>query len=407
MNTSSYESSQQADATASNSSVAFDNTQIAFAHRSHADLRRAWLLFRMLGKPQLVRIGKPLTSLAFQFGLPIKPLIRETLFKQFVGGETIAECEKTIQELANYQIGSILDYSAEGKDDENSFEQTTQELIAILDRSASDRRIPFAVFKPTGLASAELLAKASQWQNLTPDETQALNRFKQRVEKICSHAVKVQTPVLVDAEESWLQGICDQVVLDMMMRFNQGRAWVWNTLQMYRTDRLAYLKDLIEIAQKKQFHLGFKLVRGAYMEKEREQALKQGITSPIQPCKADTDRAFDQALELCLKHIDRVSICSGSHNETSNYLLIDLMRSQGLAKNDARIWFAQLLGMSDHISFNLSAAGFNVVKYVPYAPIRDLMPYLMRRAEENTSVAGQSSRELDLLQAEMKRRRLL
>lgn len=387
--------------------VRFDNTEVAFASRSNADLRRAWWLFRSLGYPQLVQVGKPLTQLAFRLRLPIAPLIRATLFRQFVGGETIQACEPTVANLDRYGIGSILDYSAEGQASETRFDHTRDELLRILEASRTDRRIPFAVFKPTGLAAAELLEKASRWESLSPQESDQLARFQARIATICERAVEVATPVWIDAEESWLQPICDQVALEMMRRFNRERAWVWNTLQLYRRDRLGYLEDLLLLARQEQFQLGLKLVRGAYMEKERDRAQAQGLASPIQPDKAATDAAYDAAVRCCLDALDRVAFCCGSHNEASNQRLMAAMAERGLAPDEPRIWFAQLLGMSDHISFNLARAGYNVAKYVPYAPIRDLVPYLMRRAEENTSVAGQSSRELDLLQQEMRRRKLL
>jgi len=387
--------------------VNFDDTAIAFAHQSHVDLRRAWWLFRLLGQPQLVKGGKLATQLGFALKLPISPLIRLTLFKQFVGGESIADCDPTIQRLAQYGIGSILDYSAEGQADQAGFERTQQELLQILARAAQDEDIPFAVFKPTGLMSSEILAKASQWGNLSAQDQRLWEQGVQRIRAICQQAVASQTPVLVDAEESWLQPAIDRLVLDLMREFNQTRAWVWNTLQMYRRDRLGYFQDLLEIAEREGFQLGLKLVRGAYMEKERERAASLGIESPIQPSKAATDQAFDAALELCLAHISRVSVCVGSHNEASNLRFLKAMNAQGLSPRHPHIWFAQLLGMSDHISFNLAQAGYHVAKYVPYAPIRELVPYLIRRAEENTSVRGQSSRELELLQREMKRRGLL
>ncbi|MEZ0371545.1 MAG: proline dehydrogenase family protein [Candidatus Sericytochromatia bacterium] len=387
--------------------ISFDNTEIAFASRSDADLRRAWWLFRMIGQPALVRWGKPMTRLAFGLGLPIEPLIKETLFRQFVGGESIEACESTIAGLAKYEIGSILDYSAEGKSDEANFDHTRDEILGMLERAAGDERIPFAVFKPTGLARPQLLEKASQWGSLNPEEEAELARFKARVEMICLKAVNVGTPVLIDAEESWLQPVCDRLALELMQRFNREQAWVWNTLQMYRRDRLDYLGDLLNLAVREGFQLGLKLVRGAYMEKEREHAAARGLSSPIHADKTGTDQAFDGAVNLCLEQLVHVSFCCGSHNEASNYKLMSGMESLDISRRDPRIWFAQLLGMSDHISYNLARAGYNVAKYVPYAPIRDLVPYLMRRAEENTSVAGQSSRELDLLQREMQRRKLL
>ena len=387
--------------------ISFDDTEVAFAGRSNLDLRRAYLLFRVLGQPGLVALSKPFTQLAFALRLPIEPLIRISLFRQFVGGESIRACEDTIAALATYGIGSILDYSAEGQADEAGFDRTRDELLKVIDRSAADARIPFAVFKPTGLGRAELLEKASRWDSLNPSERAEFDRFKVRFGEICARAVAAGTPVMVDAEESWLQPAVDQLVLEMMQLHNRQRAMIWNTVQMYRSDRLDYLKDLLAIARRDGFGVGLKLVRGAYMEKERDFARQHGLPSPIHPSKAATDQAYDAAVAHCLNDIDRVSFCCGSHNEASNRLLMQGMADRGLARDDSRIWFAQLLGMSDHISYNLARAGYKVVKYVPYAPIRDLVPYLMRRAEENSSVAGQSPRELALLQQEMKRRKLL
>lgn len=387
--------------------ISFDNTERAFAARSDGDLRRAYWLFQVLANPSVVKSGKVLTQMAFGLHLPIDPLIRMTLFQQFVGGESIADCERTIQGLADYGIGSILDYSAEGKAEEQSFDQTQAELLAILAQSQGDARIPFAVFKTTGLARGDLLAKASDWGALSAAEQAELARVEARIDTICARAVDVGTPVFIDAEETWLQPVIDRIALQMMRRYNHDKAWVWNTLQLYRNDRLDYLQDLIQLAQSEGFYLGLKLVRGAYMEKERERARQRGLPSPIYPSKADTDQAFDRAVQLCLDHLEGVSFCAGSHNENSNYRLLEAMATRSVERDDPRICFAQLLGMSDHISFNLSQAGYRVVKYVPYAPIRDLLPYLMRRAEENTSVRGQSGRELDLLKREMQRRRLL
>ena len=387
--------------------VDFNNTEIAFAHCSQSDLRRAFVLFRTLGSNSLVQMGKLATHLAFASRLPIDPLFRMTLFKQFVGGETVSECESTIARLAEQEIGSILDYSAEGKSDEASFEHTLQELLQVLDKASGDQRIPFGVFKVTGLARSALLEKLSQWQSLTPGEEAEFERVRTRIERICARAVEVKTPVFIDAEESWIQPVIDRLALEMMRKYNSEHPWIWNTLQMYRRDRLAYLKDLFHFAEKEGFHLGLKLVRGAYMEKERERAARKGLPSPIHPSKAHTDKDFDEAVELCLERIQYTAICAGSHNENSNYHLIQLMQEQGLAHDHERIYFAQLLGMSDHISYNLAHAGYRVVKYVPFAPLRDLVPYLIRRAEENTSVRGQSSRELQLLQQEMRRRNLL
>ena len=385
--------------------ISFDNTEIAFAGRSDLDLRRASLLFRLIGSRVLVEAGKHLMQLGFALHLPIAPLIKATLFKQFVGGETIEACENTIQRLATYGIGTILDYSAEGRSSEAGFEETTAELLRIIARARGDQRIPFAVFKVTGLARFELLEKLSQAEALSAEEQAELTRVEDRILRICQAAAEAETPVLIDAEETWIQAAIDHFALTMMRRLNREHPWVWNTLQMYRHDRLDYLRELLQIAQDEGFQLGLKLVRGAYMEKERARAARLGYPDPIQPDKAATDRDFDAAVALCLAQLERVAFCAGSHNEVSNYRLLEQLHAQALPPDHPRIWFAQLLGMSDHLSYNLARAGYRVVKYVPYAPVREIVPYLIRRAEENTSVAGQMGRELDLITRELKRRR--
>jgi len=385
--------------------LSFDNTEIAFESRSNLDLRRAYLLFRTLGSRQLVELGKYATQVSFALHLPIDPLIKASLFRQFVGGENIEACTHTIADLAKYKIGTILDYSAEGKSSESSFENTTSELLRGIARAKGDPHIPFAVFKVTGLARFELLEKVSQWGGLSASEKAELEKVEDRIERVCAAAAEAQTPVFLDAEESWIQPAIDRFALTMMRKYNHEAPWVWNTLQMYRRDRLAYFKDSLHLAQQEGFHLGLKLVRGAYLEKERERAARKGYPDPIQPNKAATDHDFNAAVSLCLDHLDRVSFCAGSHNEDSNYHLVAEMQKRQLPADHPRIWFAQLLGMSDHLSFNLARAGYNVVKYVPYAPVKEIVPYLIRRAEENTSVAGQVGRELDLIMREISRRR--
>jgi proline dehydrogenase len=385
--------------------LSFDNTEIAFASRSNVDLRRAYLLFHTLGSRKLVEMGKYLTQVGFALHLPISPLIKATLFRQFVGGETIEACQDSISQLSKYGIGTILDYSAEGKASESSFEQTLKELLRIIARAKGDPDIPFAVFKVTGLARFELLEKVSQWGALSNSEKAELERVEARIHQICEAASTADTPVFLDAEESWIQPAIDRFALSMMRIFNRSKPLVWNTLQMYRKDRLDYLKDSWHLAQDEGFYLGLKLVRGAYMEKERERASKKGFPDPIQPDKFSTDRDFNAGVSFCLEHIDRIALCAGSHNEASNYHLLEQMQKHNLEPKHPHIWFAQLLGMSDHLSFNLAQAGYNVVKYVPYAPVREIVPYLLRRAEENTSVAGQVGRELDLITREIQRRR--
>lgn len=384
-----------------------NDTAIAFSHKTDFELKKAWVLFQTLANPQWVKLGKWASELAFSLHLPIAPAIRWTLFQQFVGGEDIKSCAQTIQMLAERGVGSILDYSVEAKSREADFEHTTQELINVLDRAAGTSDIPFAVFKVSGLGSHDILVKASNWGNLSDTEKETCDRIYERIDRICAHAVAVQTPVFIDAEETWIQPIIDRWVLAMMRKYNQDQAWIWNTAQLYRRSCLQEMTDVIALAQQEGWFVGFKLVRGAYMEKENARALAYGVQSPIQPSKADTDQAFDAGVALCLNHLPYVSFCAGSHNEESIQKLIQAMADRHLAPQDNRIWFAQLLGMSDHLSFNLAHEGYNVAKYVPYGPVKELMPYLIRRAEENTSVRGQTGRELQLLAQEMRRRHLL
>lgn len=387
--------------------LSFDNTEVAFASKSNMDLRRAQFLFRMIGHKHLVETGKLFTQVAFGLHLPIKPFIKATLFRQFVGGETISECATTIAALARYGIGAILDYSAEGQYSESGFEKTTQELLRILDYAKGHPHIPFGVFKVSGLAPPDLLEKVSQKFPLSLPESQAWERVQDRVNQICQRAFQNGTPIFLDAEETWLQPAIDHLALQMMRRYNQDHIIVYNTLQMYRHDRLAYLQETIELGHQEGFKLGFKLVRGAYMEKERERAAKMNYPDPIQPSKEATDHDYDAAVSRCLEHLDTVALCAGTHNEVSTHHLVNEMQQRQIPNDHSHVWFAQLLGMSDHLSYNLARANYRVVKYVPYAPIKDIVPYLIRRAEENTSVAGQTSRELALIEKEMERRRLI
>lgn len=385
--------------------VSFDNTAIAFADRSDADLQRAELLFKLVGNPSLVRVGSSMLNAALGLRVPVAGIVRATVFRQFCGGESIVDCEATIARLHEAGIFTLLDYSAEGKDAESDLEASAQETVRTILRAKEDPRIPFAVFKPTGVVRAALLERVSAGKKLEPHQQQEWERGMERIRTICRTASENGVRVLVDAEESWLQPAIDDVVNRMMAEFNRGEAYVYNTFQLYRTDRLDYLRNCHERAVKEGHVLGAKLVRGAYMEKERERAKRKGYPSPIHPMKADTDAAFDAAQAFCVAHADRIRLVSGTHNEASSRLLTELMRNGGLANDDRRIFFSQLYGMSDNISFNLAHAGYNVVKYVPYGPVRLVMPYLIRRAEENTSVAGQVGRELSLILKEKQRRR--
>ncbi len=382
----------------------FNNTGIAFTAMSNGDLRRAHWLFSMLGKQWVMKAGKQATMLALRLHLPIKWAVRKTIFKQFCGGETVAECAPTATRLHQYGIGSILDYSVEGKEAEADFEHTTREIIATFEAAKGKGYMPFGVFKVSGLCSTALLERASAGKLDVKDE-HAFAELTARVDRICRKAAESGTPVFVDAEESWIQTAIDQLATEMMVRYNKDRAVVYNTVQLYRHDRLAFLKQAIGTAQANAYHYGVKLVRGAYMEKERSRAENRGYSSPIQPNKGATDRDFNAALEYCLDRVDRVAFCAGSHNEESNMKLAEGIDKRGIDRNDERVYAAQLFGMSDHISFNLSHSGYRVAKYLPYGPVREVMPYLIRRAEENTSVAGQTGRELRLIEDELSRRK--
>ncbi|MBL0911773.1 MAG: proline dehydrogenase family protein [Bacteroidia bacterium] len=385
--------------------VSFDNTEIAFRHKTDADLRRARFLFTTLGKKWMVDTGKTLTGLAFSLHLPVKPIIKATLFRQFVGGENIEECSRTSEILARYGVGTILDYSVEGKEDEQSFDATTRELIRTVEKAATVDHIPFAVFKVTGICSTALLTKLNRGESLSAEEQAAWERAHARVLSICSLAAEKKVKVLIDAEESWIHEPIDRLAGEMMERFNKTEALIYNTTQMYRHDRLQYIRNLHTEARERGYKIGLKIVRGAYMEKERAYAAENGLPDPIQPDKAASDADYNAALEYCTEHMDDFAICAGTHNERSSLLLVQLMEKYGIRPQDERVYFAQLLGMSDNLSFNLSHAGYHVAKYVPYGPVKELMPYLFRRAEENTSVKGQTGRELSLIEKEILRRK--
>ncbi len=386
--------------------ISFDNTEVAFRYQSDKDLRRAYRLFQLVGKAWLVRFGKKMMPIAFKLRLPIEGIIKATIFRQFCGGETIDDCNHTIEVLDRYGVGTILDYSVEGKFEEEDFDATCEEIIDTLRKAKDNPAIPFAVFKVSGISRHGLLEKLNDESNeLTDTERKEFADVFNRVDSICKFANEIGKPVFIDAEESWIQDTIDRMVMSMMKRYNKEQAIVFNTLQMYRHDRLAYLKNCISIAKREGFHLGVKIVRGAYMEKERERAAQMGYPSPIQPDKETCDKDFNEGLYLLLENLDFCAVCAGTHNEDSSLLLTQWMQELNIQKEDKRVYFAQLLGMSDHISFNLSANGYAVAKYVPYGPIKEVMPYLLRRADENTSVAGQTGRELTLISKEYRRRK--
>jgi proline dehydrogenase len=379
----------------------FSNTEAAFKYLSDAELKSAYLLFKTFGYPSLVKYGPSLASFALSWKLPVKGLIKKTIFNHFCGGESIIDCKSKIQVLDQYNVKTILDYSVEGEESEESFEKTTREIQKTIEASAKNNAIPFAVFKVTGIGSFALLQKIAQKSELNAVEKLAFEKLKNRVESLCQKAADLKVSLMIDAEESWIQDAIDEIVMEMSHKFNQENVIVYNTLQMYRHDRLNYLKNILASNSIK---LGFKLVRGAYMEKERERANQKGYVSPIQPNKEATDNDYDTAVKLCMDSLDRCSLVIGSHNEESCLRASQYMQSKGIKVDDKRVYFSQLLGMSDTLSFNLSAAGYNVAKYVPYGPIEAVLPYLSRRAQENSSVKGQSSRELLLIQKELRRR---
>ncbi|MDX2284248.1 MAG: proline dehydrogenase family protein [Bacteroidia bacterium] len=383
----------------------FNNTELAFQAQSGARLARTWWMYRMIASPFLAANGPKWLSLAFRLGLPVEGVVRKTLFEVFCGGESIDDTLHTTETLDRFGVKTILDYSVEGEKTEAGFDATFEEIRRTLMHGGKHEAVAFSACKVTGLASFELLEQVSRGEALSPEAAQAWDRVRHRLHRLAETAVAQRTPLFIDAEESWIQDAIDALAEELMETCNQGEAWIFTTAQLYRHDRLEYLRGLVARSQAKGYRLGVKLVRGAYHEKESERAREMGYPDPIQPDKAATDRDFDAALKLCIDHIGQVSVCAGTHNEASSRYLTELMAAAGLEPGDKRVWFAQLLGMSDHISFNLAHAGYNTAKYLPYGPVRSVMPYLMRRAQENTSIAGQTGRELSLLTQEVKRRR--
>lgn len=382
--------------------ISFDNTEIAFKAKTNSELSKSYWLFKLIGNPLLVKFGAKVTPLALNIGF--KGLIKNTIFKQFVGGEDIYDCERTIQQLGVYNIGTILDYSVEGKESEADFDHCVTETLDTIKKAKNHQYIPFCVFKVTGLARFELLRKVTAKETLNTTEQAEWDRVKQRVNTICKAAAEADQPIFIDAEESWIQVAIDDLANDNMAQFNKTKVIVYNTFQYYRHDRLQYLKDSLAHGKQNGYKVGAKLVRGAYMEKERERAAQMNYPSPIQKDKESSDADYNRALEFCVENIDNMAVCAGTHNEASSLKLVELMAAKKLANDDKRIFFSQLLGMSDHISYNLSQSKYNVAKYVPYGPVKEVLPYLIRRAQENTSVKGQTGRELGLIIKEKKRR---
>ncbi|MBC9930245.1 proline dehydrogenase family protein [Chitinophaga qingshengii] len=386
--------------------LSFDNTAIAFEAKTDKALKKANFLFSNIGKPWLVKMGAALTPLAFKLHLPIKGIIKNTIFSQFCGGETLDEAAHTALQLGNYHVGVVLDYGVEAMEGEESYDHAVPEFIRAIQYAASKPDIPFIAIKITGFARFELLEKVHRGDTLSPQEQQEYIRVRSRVHSVAEAAAQYKVGLLIDAEESWIQQPVDDLTDEMMSLFNHGQVIVYNTFQMYCHDRYPFLQKSLEKASKGGYLLGAKLVRGAYMEKENKRAAENNYPTPIQPSKEATDRDYNAAVQFCLNHLDKLAVFIGTHNENSCMLAARTMDEKNIPHNHPHVSFSQLLGMSDNITFNLAHAGYTVTKYLPYGPVKDVMPYLIRRAQENTSIAGQMGRELGLIRKELKRRGL-
>ncbi len=384
----------------------FDHTETAFTLKSDSELERAYFLFKMISKEPLVRIGTAVTNFAIKAHLPVQGLIRATVFDHFCGGVSEDDCLPVVDKMFTKGVCSVLDYSVEGKEEEAQFDAVLNKTLELLEFADQKNAMPFGVFKPTGFGRFLLWQKKTEGTPLSSEEELEWKRVEERFDIVCKKAYDCDVALLIDGEESWMQDAADELVAKMMRKYNKEKAIVYNTLQLYRHDRLDYLKSLHEESRVYGFKVGMKIVRGAYMEKENERAQEKGYPTPICKDKKHTDQNFNDTMRYILENVSDISVFIGTHNEDSSYLAMKLMEELSITKNDFRVWFGQLYGMSDHISFNLANEGYNVAKYVPFGPVRDVMPYLIRRAEENTSVAGQTSRELNLLSQEKKRRKL-
>ena len=384
----------------------FEDTATAFALKSDSELERAYFLFKMISSQPLVRIGTAATNFALKANLPVEGLIRSTVFDHFCGGVNEEDCLPVIDKLYTKGVSSVLDYSVEGKETEEQFDNALEKILKIIHFCDERDAMPIVVFKPTGFGRFYLYQKKTEGKVFTDEEQEEWGRIVNRFDAVCKLAKAKDVEVLIDGEESWMQDAADDLVEDMMRIYNKENTIVYNTLQTYRWDRLDYLKQLHQRAKEDGFKIGMKIVRGAYMEKERDRAEDKGYESPICENKKATDDNFNTTLKYILENLEDISVFIGTHNEESCYLAMELMETYNISKEDNNVWFGQLYGMSDHISYNLASNGYNVAKYIPFGPVKDVMPYLIRRAEENTSVAGQTNRELSLLKSEKKRRKL-
>ncbi|WP_411895042.1 proline dehydrogenase family protein [Winogradskyella sp. A2] len=384
----------------------FEDTATAFSLKSDSELERAYFLFKMISSQPLVKIGTVATNFALKANLPVEGLIRSTVFDHFCGGVNEEDCLSVIDKLYSKDVCSVLDYSVEGKETEEQFDNALNKILKIINFCDEKDAMPIVVFKPTGFGRFYLYQKKSEGKTLTNEEQQEWDKIVNRFDAVCKMASEKDVEVLIDAEESWMQDAADDLVEAMMYKYNKEKVIVFNTLQCYRWDRLDYLKSLHQRANSEGFKIGMKIVRGAYMEKERNRAEELGYNSPICENKDATDEIFNNTLTYILNNLKQISIFIGTHNEESSYLAMELMEKFAIEKNNNSVWFGQLYGMSDHISYNLASNGYNVAKYIPFGPVKDVMPYLIRRAEENTSVAGQTNRELGLIKTEKQRRKL-
>lgn len=393
------------EAPAPSSFVSFDNTKVAFAGKDDAALQKSVWLFRIMSNSTIVDIGSHITQLALQIGLPVQSILKTTIYEHFCGGETLEETEPLVSSLAEQGVSTILDYGVEAKESQDEFEANLVEQIRAIEFADGNGSVPYVSCKITGYAPFSLLEKLSSGAPRTEAEEDALDALRVRMHRICKAAAERDVCLYVDAEESWIQDAIDDITTKLMAAYNQEKPTVFNTVQLYRHDRLAALKEAHAAAQAGGYLLGVKLVRGAYMEKERDRAEARGERSVIHETKEAVDRDFDEALVYCLDHIDEIAFCAATHNEASCALLVETAKARGIDLHHPHIHFAQLYGMSDHITCNLAQAGFNASKYVPYGPVRDVVPYLIRRAQENRSVSGQVSRELRLILDEVDRRK--
>lgn len=382
----------------------FDNTEVAFRDKSRFELKRMYLLFATMNNPVIAKMGISMTLFAMKLKLPVNWMIKKTIFGHFCGGISLEDSMQTVIKLGQSNIKTILDYSVEGERSEEVFDSNRDEILHSLHMASKSEHIPTGVMKLTGFTTFNLLSKKQAGESLSPEEEMKYKAFLTRVDEMCASAVQANKYLFIDAEESWVQDVIDEVVDDMMEKYNKEQVFIFNTYQMYRIDSLQRIKAVHQLARAKGFKVGAKLVRGAYMEKERTRAEEKNYQSPIQPDKLSSDKDYDAAVTYCIDNIDEIYLCSGTHNEESCKLTARLMEEKGLKKNDTRVYFAQLFGMSDNLSYVLADQGYNVAKYVPYGPVDKVMPYLMRRAEENTSIAGQSSREYLLVKKEIQRR---